>query len=187
MRGSIQNKIENLTGALTELGFKFVEAFQEKGIGLIEKLTDAVSNFDPQPIIDAAVTIGNVIADIIGIVWNLRFFILGAAAAWGIYKTAMLGAAIVAPILDMIKAVQTLMKAQKGMNVAQAVFNYLLTTNPIGLAVVAIGILVGLIMACEGKMQRLMGVLQLLGMVLAAVFLPALAAISPFWLQLFSL
>jgi TP901 family phage tail tape measure protein len=164
MRGSIQNKIENLTGALTELGFKFVEAFQEKGIGLIEKLTDAVSNFDPQPIIDAAVTIGNVIANVIGLVWKLRFFILGAAAAWGIYKAAMIGAVVVSKIMGLVKAVQTLMMVQKGMNVVQALFNVLLMANPVGLVIAAIAILVGLFalayQKCEPFRNTVNGVLE---------------------------
>jgi hypothetical protein len=181
MRGSIKNKIEVLKSALTELGFKFVESFKEKGVGLIEKLTDAVSNFDPQPAIDAAVTIGNVIADVIKVIWSLREPILGVSIAWGIYKTAQISAAVVTKlkILEMIKSVSTLMKTQKGMNIVQAVFNTLLKTNPVGLVITAIGLLIGLIIACEGKIQRLVGVFQLLGMVLAVVFLPALGAISP--------
>jgi TP901 family phage tail tape measure protein len=179
MRGSIKNKIEILKSALTELGFKFVESFQEKGVGLIEKLTDAITKFDPQTVIDAVVTAGNAIGGIIKIVWQLRHFILGVAIAWGIYKSAMIAAVVVGKIMGMVKAVQTLMAAQKGMNVVQAIFNALLNANPIGLFITAIGILIGLIIACEGKIQRLIGIFQILGMVLAVVFTPALAAISP--------
>jgi TP901 family phage tail tape measure protein len=99
MRGSIKNKIEVLKSSLMELGFKFVEAFQEKGVGLIEKVTDAITKFDPQPVIDAVVTTGNVIMGIIKIVWKLRYFILGLAIAWGVYKGLMLLGAATAPIL----------------------------------------------------------------------------------------
>ncbi|MDR2793453.1 MAG: hypothetical protein LBB61_07295 [Treponema sp.] len=42
MRGSIKNKIEALKSSLTELGFKFVEAFQAKGAAAIERTTNAV-------------------------------------------------------------------------------------------------------------------------------------------------
>jgi hypothetical protein len=179
MRNSIANKIEVLKSALMELGFKFVEAFQEKGVGLIEKLTDAVANFDPQPIIDAVTTTANLITDVIKIVLEFRDAILGIAIAWITYKTLMLIGTAVAPILDLIKIVQTLMKAQEGLNVATAIYYALMQTHPVGLIITAIGILIGLIIACEGKMQRLAGVFQLIGMVLAAVFAPALAAISP--------
>jgi TP901 family phage tail tape measure protein len=145
MRGSIKNKIEVLGSALTEVGFKFVEAFQVKGIGLIERLTDAISEFDPQPIIDALVTTANVIGTLMKIVWNLRDFILVAAAAWHIYKAAMMAAVIASKIMGVVKAVQTLMAVQKSMNVVQATFNVLLTANPIGLIIAAIAILIGLI------------------------------------------
>jgi TP901 family phage tail tape measure protein len=148
MRGSIKNKIEVLKSALTELGFKIIETFQEKGVGLIEKLTVAVSQFDPAPIIDALTTTAEVIGNVIGIIWNMREMILGVAIAWGIYKGAMLAAAAIAPILGLIKAVQTLMKAQQGMNAVQAIFNVLLNANPIGLIITAIGVLIGLIILC---------------------------------------
>jgi TP901 family phage tail tape measure protein len=145
MRGSIKNKIEILKSALTELGFKFVEAFQEKGVGLIEKLTDAVAKFDPQPVIDAVVTAGNAIGGIIKIVWELHYFILGLAIAWGAYKAAMLVGAAVAPILTLIKAIQMLASGQKLATVAQWAFNAAANANPIGIIITAIGILIGLI------------------------------------------
>jgi hypothetical protein len=145
MRGSIKNKIEILKSALTELGFKFVEAFQEKGVGLIEKLTDAVTKFDPQPVIDAVVTAGNAIGGIIKIVWQLRHFILGLAIAWGIYKAAMLVGATVAPILTLFKAIKMLASGQKLATVAQWAFNAAANANPIGIIITAIGVLIGLI------------------------------------------
>jgi TP901 family phage tail tape measure protein len=94
MRGSIKNKIEVLKSALTELGFKFVESFQEKGVGLIEKLTDAVSKFDPQPIINGVTMAGNVIIKLVEIVWKLRAPILAVAAAVAVYRGGMLLAAL---------------------------------------------------------------------------------------------
>jgi TP901 family phage tail tape measure protein len=166
MRMSLENRIAVLKSSVTELGFKFVEAFKDKGADLVEKLIDAVSNFDPQPIIDAVVTVGNVIEDIIKIIWNLRFFILGAAIAWGIYEAAHLSAALVTKlkILDMIKSIVTLMATQKGMNVVQATFNTLLKTNPVGLIITAIGLLIGLFILayqkCEPFRNMVNGVLE---------------------------
>jgi phage-related protein len=185
MRGSIKNKIEVLKSTLTELGFKFVEAFQEKGVGLIEKVTDAITQFDPQPLISGLATVGNVIAGIIKIVWNLRYFILGAADAWGIYKTAMIGAAIVNKIIGLVTAVQTLMAAQKGMNAAQALFNVLLTANPIGLVIAAVAILVGLFVLAYQKCEpfrnlvnSLLERLKVLGMHILQVLSPAFETIK---------
>jgi TP901 family phage tail tape measure protein len=145
MRGSIKNKIEILKSALTELGFKFVESFQEKGVGLIEKITDAITKFDPQPVIDAVVTAGNAIGGIIEIVYQLRYFILGLAIAWGTYKAAMLAGAAVAPILTLFKAIKMLASGQKLATVAQWAFNAAANANPIGIIITAIGILIGLI------------------------------------------
>jgi TP901 family phage tail tape measure protein len=179
MRGSIKNKIEVLKSALMELGFKFVEVFQEKGAGLIEKLTDAIENFDPQPFIDAVVFTGDAITGIIKIAGEFKDLIFGLAIAWGTYKLAMLGAAAAGPIIDFIQVIKTLKKSQEGLNIVTLIYHGLMKTHPVGLIITAIGILIGLIIACEGKIQRLAGVFQVVGMVLAAVFLPALAAISP--------
>jgi TP901 family phage tail tape measure protein len=102
MRRSIKNKIEILKSALTELGNKFVEAFYEKGVSFIEKLTEAVSQFNPQPIIDGLTTAASVIGYVTGTIWNFRHIILGVALAWGIYEGAQLAAAAAAKIFDMV-------------------------------------------------------------------------------------
>jgi hypothetical protein len=129
-------------------------------VGLIERLTEAVSNFDPKPIIDAMTTTASVIMTVIGIIWKFRSFILGIAIAWGIYKAAMLAAVIIGPIIGMVKAVQALMAAQKGMNVVQAISNVLMAANPIGLIITAIGILIGLIILAVTHWNEIVAVLK---------------------------
>ena len=52
MRRSLGNRIEVLKSSLMELGFRFVEAFEEKGRAGLDKLIEGVQNFDPQPVID---------------------------------------------------------------------------------------------------------------------------------------
>jgi phage-related protein len=153
MRRALENRIFVLKSSITELGFKFLESFKDKGVDIVEKLIDTVSKFDPQPIVDGLVTAGNVISGIIKTVWNLRHFILGMAIAWGIYKVAMLTAAASANIMGLIKPILSLTKAQKGMNTAQAIFNHLLKTNPSGLIIVAIGILIGLFVLLYTKCE----------------------------------
>jgi TP901 family phage tail tape measure protein len=54
MRQSIQNKLAVLGSAATELGFKFVEAFKNKGVSAIEGLTMAIEKFDVTPLVEFA-------------------------------------------------------------------------------------------------------------------------------------
>jgi hypothetical protein len=167
------------------LGFKFVESFQEKGVGLIEKLTDAITKFDPQPVIDAVITAGNAIGGMIKTVWQLRHFILGVAIAWGVYKTAMLGAAVAAKILTLVKAVNMLAHGQKLATVAQWAFNTAANANPIGLIITAIGILIGLFILayqkCEPFRNAVNGILEklkALGVHILQVLAPAFEIIK---------
>jgi TP901 family phage tail tape measure protein len=101
MRGSIKNKIEILTSALTELGFKFVEAFQEKGVSTIEKITDAVSSFDPAPIVEFAKTavdsIGkflSVLGAVIKFVWQFRGIIIAVVGTLALYHGGLMLVAV---------------------------------------------------------------------------------------------
>ena len=66
MRGSLANRIEVLKSALTELGFKFVDAFAAKGGKAIENLTATITNFDPASIIDFLTAAFTVISKIVG-------------------------------------------------------------------------------------------------------------------------
>jgi TP901 family phage tail tape measure protein len=95
MRDSIQNRIEVLKSALMELGFKFVEAFQQKGVSTIAKLTDAISNFDPTPIINGVTTAANVIMGLANVFWTFRTPILLVVGAMYAYKAIMIAAVLV--------------------------------------------------------------------------------------------
>lgn len=148
MRGSLKNKIEILKSALTELGFKFVSAFSQKGAGAISTLTEAVSNFDPASVINFLKIGFTVVSKVVGILWKMRTIIETLVISWGLYKTAMVGAVAVSKIMGLVNAVTVLMNAQKGMNVVQAIFNVLLTANPIGLVVAGIGALIAVVLLC---------------------------------------
>ena len=148
MRGSLANRIEVLKSALTELGFKFVDAFAAKGGKAIENLTATITNFDPAPIIDFLTTAFTVISKIVGILWKMRIIIISLAIAWGVYKVAMIAAVVISNIMGMVRAVQALMSAQQGMNVVQAIFNVLLTANPVGVIIVALAALIAIIILC---------------------------------------
>lgn len=148
MRGSLSNRIKVLGSALTELGFKFIDAFAAKGGKAVENITEAITNFDPAPIINFLTTAFDVVGKIVGILWKMRIVIISLAIAWGVYKAAMIAAVVVSSIMGMVHAVQALMAAQQGMNVVQAIFNVLLTANPIVLIITAIGALIALIIVC---------------------------------------
>lgn len=148
MRGSLANRIEVLKSALTELGFKFVDAFADKGGKAIENLTAAITNFDPAPIINFLTTTFSVIFKVVGVLWKMRIVIVSLVIAWGLYKAAMIAAVVVSGIMGMVRAVQALMSAQQGMNAVQAIFNVLLTANPVGVIIVAIAALLAIIIVC---------------------------------------
>lgn len=148
MRGSLSNRIKVLGSALTELGFKFIDAFAAKGGKAVENITEAITNFDPTSIINFLTTAFDVVGKIVGILWKMRIVIISLAIAWGVYKAAMIAAVVVSSIMGMVHAVQALMAAQQGMNAVQAIFNVLLTANPIGLIITAIGALIALIIVC---------------------------------------
>lgn len=148
MRQSLKNQIAVLMSGLSELGFKFVDAFAKKGSDSIQKLTEAVTKFDPTFIINFLTTVFNVIGKVVGLLWKMRIIIISLAIAWGVYKAAMIAAVVISKIMGMVGAVQALMGAQQGMNVVQAIFNVLLTANPIGLIITAIGALIAVIILC---------------------------------------
>nr|DAI37124.1 MAG TPA: minor tail protein [Caudoviricetes sp.] len=148
MRGSLANRIEVLKSALTELGFKFVDAFAAKGGKAIENLTATITNFDPAPIIDFLTAAFTAISKIVGVLWKMRIIIISLAIAWGVYKVAVIAAVVISNIMGMVRVVQTLMSAQQGMNVVQAIFNVLLTANPVGIIIVALAALIAIIILC---------------------------------------
>lgn len=138
IRGGLTNQLKVLVSGLTELGFKFVEAFETRGSNGLKKLTEAISSFDPQPLINAAINIVDAISEIVRIAWKFRgviIVVMGIMIAW---KTAMTLAAI-------------------GMNVATAaqwLWNAALSANPIGIVIAAIVALIGIIIVLTGKWQE---------------------------------
>ena len=52
MRTSIGNRLKSLSSAAIEFGFKIFTAFETRGAGAVDKLTEAIRNFDPKPIVE---------------------------------------------------------------------------------------------------------------------------------------
>ena len=61
MEQSLGNKLKALGSALTEFGFKIIEAFAGEGKKGIDVLTDSIRSIDPTPIIQVLKTIGSII------------------------------------------------------------------------------------------------------------------------------
>jgi TP901 family phage tail tape measure protein len=89
MRGSLKNQIERLGGSLSELGFKFVETFQQKGTDTIGKLTGVIDSIDMSSL-SAKILAGiEVIEGIVSILWRFRGAIGFVLVSMLAYKTAM--------------------------------------------------------------------------------------------------
>jgi uncharacterized protein YoxC len=119
MRGSIKNRIAVLGSAATELGFKFVEAFQEKGGNAIKSLTNWITNLDVTPIVQfassAVDTISKFVSILIGAVkfaWQFRYVILAIAGPILLYNGGLMAAALVTGIF---KKWQDIARASIGM------------------------------------------------------------------------
>lgn len=183
IRGGLINQLKVLVSGLTELGFKFVEAFETRGSSGLKKLTEAVNNFDPQPLINAALKIVDTFSQMVMTAWKFRGVIIAVVGAMVAWKTAMTAIVIGAKVMQGFNIVMAFGKgimiaykaaavgttvaikaqgaastaAAMGMKVATAaqwLWNAALSANPIGIVIAAIVALVGLIIVLTGKWQK---------------------------------
>lgn len=183
IRGGLINQLKVLVSGLTELGFKFVEAFESRGSNGLKKLTEAVSSFDPQPLINAAIKIVDAISGMIMTAWKFRGVILAVVGAMVAWKTAMTAIVVGAKVMQAFNIVMAFGKgimiayraaavgttvaikaqgaastaAAMGMKVATAaqwLWNAALSANPIGIVIAAIVALIGIILVLTGKWQK---------------------------------
>lgn len=146
MRGSLANRIEVLKSALTELGFKFVDAFAAKGGKAIENFTTAITNFNPAPIIDFLKTVFTVVSKVVRILWKMRSVIKIAAISFVIFKTAVAATVIVAELLGaVIGTVKTIMTV---FTVVVKILNAAFIASPIGWIILAFGALIAAVILC---------------------------------------
>lgn len=128
MRESLGNQIATLKSAALELGFQFVESFQENGRGAIQTITEAIRNFDVKPVVEGIKTAFNIVSKFVEIVKPFAPLILSLVVAFKAYKITMIAVAV-----------------------AQTLFNKSISANPIGLMVIAIW---GLIKALDELEKR---------------------------------
>lgn len=183
IRGGLLNQFKVLTSGLTELGFKFVEAFETRGSNGLKKLTEAVNSFDPQPLINAAIKIVDAVTGMVMTAWKFRGVIIAVVGAMVAWKTAMTAIVVGAKVMQGFNLVMAFGKgimiaykaaavgttvaikaqgaastaAAMGMKVATAaqwLWNAALSANPIGIVIAAIVALIGIILVLTGKWQK---------------------------------
>lgn len=120
MRGSLVNKFKVLMSALTELGFKFVDAFAEKGGAAIDAITKAISEFDPKPLVDALVGVGNVIGGVVRAAWAMRGVIAAVVGTFVVWRAVTTAAAIVLGVKNTVIAISTGLQIAYGMVMKQS-------------------------------------------------------------------
>lgn len=182
IRGGLINQFKVLVSGLTELGFKFVEAFESRGSNGLKKLTEAVSSFDPQPLINAAIKIVDAVTGMVMTAWKFRGVILAVVGAMVAWKTAMTAIVVGMKLMQAFNVVMAFGKgimigykaaamgvsvaikaqgaasiaAAAGMKVAAAaqwLLNAAMAANPVVLITVGIIALIGIIIVLIGKWQ----------------------------------
>lgn len=89
MRQSLGNRLKVIKSGLTEIGLKFIEAFEEKGRGALDKLIIGIQNFDVQPIVDGVLRAVEVIEKWGPLLLDLAPWILGVVGAIKALNLAM--------------------------------------------------------------------------------------------------
>ncbi|MBQ0165508.1 MAG: phage tail tape measure protein [Treponema sp.] len=137
MRGSIANQINVLKSGLTELGFKFVEAFKNQGSEALQNLITYVQNFDPAPLIATLTRVFDVIGGIVSVLWKMKGLIIPLIVGIEAYKVAMMGLISIMKIVEVVKA----------LSAGMAVLHAAMLANPITIIAVAIAALIGIVVA----------------------------------------
>lgn len=183
IRGGLLNQFKVLMSGLTELGFKFVEAFETRGSSGLKKLTEAVNNFDPQPLINAAIKIVDAVTGMVMTAWKFRGVIIAVVGAMVAWRASMTAIVVGMKLMQAFNVVMAFGKgimiayraaavgttvainaqgaasiaAAAGMKVATAAqwfWNAAMSANPIGLVIAGVVALVGIIVVLVGKWKE---------------------------------
>ena len=171
MRTSLGNRLKSLSSAAIEFGFKFLTAFEKRGAGAIDKLTAAIRNFDPQPIIDGL----NFAFKAMSSLFNLmKFFgpeLLVITAGFVTYGAIMAGLAIG----PSITAFLSLLSVLKSTTAVMGLLNAVMIANPLGAIIFGITAVVALLVFLEKKfniLTKLWGGIKAIGGGLGKLFIP---------------
>jgi TP901 family phage tail tape measure protein len=141
MRQSLMNRLKALGSAAIELGFKFFTAFEKMGGGAIDKLTAAVRNFDPTPIITGMkqmVIFTKGLVNVITPFVPLLATLVGGMLAYNIAIKAQMAMGAIKHFISFISVVRTLTGAQLLLGVVMA-------ANPLGAFITAVTVAVGVV------------------------------------------
>lgn len=138
IRKSLGNRIKVLKSTLIELGFKFVEAFEEKLPGAIDSALEAIRKFDVEPIIEAMKDMGGAIKFLFKWGKKLSPLLIGIAAGFAALKVAAIAVSIKVAIASFVALVPAIM----GAGSAFAALGVIFAANPIGVIVAAVAALV---------------------------------------------
>ena len=141
LRKSMGNRLLSLASATAELGFKFIEAFEVRGENAIFKLTEAVRNFDPKPIIEGietAVLIFKTFWAILKPFVPLMPWLIGMWIAFA----AVTKLFAIAQMITSFAALTATLIASGG---AMAALNAIMIANPIGAIIIGVTALVALL------------------------------------------
>jgi len=132
MRTSMTKRLAGLESALIGVGFKFIDAFAGKAPEGVDAATEAIRNFDVQPVVDKIKEIGNTIRTTLQ---STRQFIED-------YKGLFVGLGVAVAAIKFAPLVLGIMKfaaAAKVAGGAMAALNVIIAANPIGLMVISLG------------------------------------------------
>lgn len=82
MRQALDAKIKTLISTVTELGFKFLEAFEVRGAKGIDAITEAIRQFDVKPVIEFFENVASGIA----FIWEWRAAIMAIVGVFFVFK-----------------------------------------------------------------------------------------------------
>lgn len=147
MRDSLGNRIRVLASSAIEMGFRFLEAFDGKGRKGITILTEAVRDFDMQPVVDTVKFAFTAFSDLLSLLREYRPIIEGIVigfVAFGVAAKATAGFLAVKAWLGWSAA----LLSSSG---AMGLLNGVMAANPIGAVALAVGLLVGGLVALQRK------------------------------------
>lgn len=127
IRQSLLNRLKGLQSAAIELGFKFLEVFEKQGAGAIDKITQAIREFDPSPIISrlkVTLTIFQGLFKVIKVLWPFLPAIAAGYAAIIVQQKLMVA-------YDIAKMFISMITPMWGVITAQGVMNTVMAMNPL--------------------------------------------------------
>jgi len=178
IRNSLGNRLKVLKSGLTELGLKFIDAFDTQGRKALDKIITAIQNFDMNIIINAVNNTVEAFRKLGAFITEHKGLIEGLVITLASFKLAILavnaaqiiqmGLMATAPILAMIKVFMSLAKTEGILATAQLALNMAMTANPIGLIIVGITALIAGFILLVKKTGGVKEAFQAIGAVFAA-------------------